>query len=137
LKKFNYAQAGAYFVTVCTFNKECSLGEVVGGRVMLNGIGKTVQTVWNELPHHFPAIKLDTFVIMPNHLHGILIFTDPVGATHASPLQLVWQRNYHEHIIRNENDLNRIREYIVGNPARWAEDEENPLNVKASLKRTR
>lgn len=141
--------------------------------VTLNDFGKMVQTVWDELPHHFQKIELDAFVIMPNHLHGILVITDSLGATHASPLPTqpprgpkpgsvgvvigsfksaatkeinksrgttglpVWQRNYHEHIIRNENDLNRIREYIAFNPARWAEDEENPLNVKTSLKLTK
>lgn len=196
LKGFDYSQTAAYFITICTHNRECFLGEVVDGTMILNEIGKMVKTIWDELPHYF-SMELDAFVIMPNHLHGIIIVgaqfiapsfqrwpkesllhgteKNPIdqnlankkqgtmnreqGAMNSAPTRLGkivrtfkalctclirkkqfgfgWQRNYHEHIIRNENDLNRIREYIAFNPARWAEDEENPLNVKTSLKLTK
>jgi putative transposase len=121
------------------------------------------------IPDHFPHVLLDEFVVMPNHVHGIIVImpTHAVGATHASPLQNddtptrprgpqrqsvgsivgsfksaatkrineqrgtpgapVWQRDYFEHIIRNDESLNRIREYILNNPLQWALDRENPL----------
>ncbi len=111
------------------------------------------------MPDHYPNVELDAFVVMPNHIHGVIIIFDAVGAelssapTHAkrNPLSEivrgfkafsarrinelrnslgspVWQRNYHEHIIRSEKSLNAIREYILFNPARWASDQDNPVN---------
>ncbi len=82
---------------------------------------------------------MDEFIIMPNHTHGIIVFGYNVGAQCArginqmrnSPGFPVWQRNYYEHIIRNEDEMNRIREYIIYNPAKWAEDENNPANIKS------
>ncbi|MCJ7668444.1 MAG: transposase [Anaerolineae bacterium] len=164
LKEYDYSQAGAYFVTVCTHNRECILGEVANGEVLLNEFGKIVESVWFDLPKHYPNVELDAFVIMPNHVHGIIIVgADPVGAgfkpapttakkpaptggyalsevvrgfktfsarrineiraTSGTP---VWQRNYYEHIVRDEDRLNRIREYIINNPMRWQFDRENP-----------
>ena len=163
LKGYDYSQEGAYFVTVCTHNRECIFGEV-----LLNEFGKIVESVWFDLPKHYPNVELDAFVIMPNHVHGIMIVGDvavgadfkpaptmamaaakepvPTGgyalsevvrgfktfsarrineirATSGTP---VWQRNYYEHIVRDEDRLNRIREYIINNPMRWQFDRENP-----------
>lgn len=108
-----------------------------------------VARCWSDIPNHFPAAALDSFVIMPNHVHGILLFTEDVGAA-ACPAQCgrartlqtvvgsfksavsrqigvsIWQRNYWERVIRNEDELNRIRTYIDKNPARWQNDPENP-----------
>ncbi len=172
LKEYDYARAGAYFVTVCTNNKECLFGDVVEGNMTISQFGAVAMKCWVEIPNHFTGLSVDEFVIMPNHIHGILSF---VGARHAvpelttepksnvSPRETIeqfgkpvvgslptiirsfkstvtkkinqirnlrggplWQRNYYEHVIRNENELNRIREYILKNPLKWELDRENP-----------
>ncbi|MBI3781192.1 MAG: transposase [candidate division NC10 bacterium] len=162
LRGFDYSREGAYFVTICTRNRECLLGDVMKGKMRLNDVGRMVQTVWDGLPERFPTVELDASVVMPNHLHGILII---VGAGLALPMRGAassaptgsgfttlskvlrafksmsaigvnrllsrsgkpfWQRNYYEHVIRSEESLNRIREYIVTNPLRWEVDRENP-----------
>lgn len=169
LKNYDYSQAGAYFVTICTQNKECLFGTITDGTMTLNEAGKMVQAVWDELPVNYPDTEIDQFIVMPNHVHGIVVIVgaplvgapsneqrspenragtrpaptlgDIVGAfksistheyTHginkyqwpSFPGKL-WQRNYYEHIIRNEDELNKIRNYISQNPAQWVEDEEN------------
>ena len=222
LPGYDYSQPGAYFVTICTLNRACLFGDIVNGVMRLNPMGCMVQECWMAIPQHFPHVVLDAFVVMPNHVHGILVIVEKtnagtphpaeamhsveathsvgamrsvgathdvgathsagamrsvgtphpaeamrsVGATHASPLQNdntptrprgpkrqsiasivgsfksavtkcineyrgtpgapVWQRNYYEHIIRTEESLNRIREYILQNPLRWHLDRENP-----------
>jgi putative transposase len=147
LKHYDYSGAGAYFITVCAHNRECLFGEILNTEMHLTEYGHAIRECWEWLGNQYNTIDLDAFVIMPNHVHGIIIMRDPdgkpkplgriVGAlktvsakkvngmrdTPGSPL---WQRNYYEHVIRTEDDLNRIREYITFNPARWAEDEENP-----------
>jgi len=125
----------------------------------LNDLGKIVDKCWDDLPNHYPHIELDTFVIMPNHIHGIIMLHDDVGAglkpaptrkRHGLPEIVrafktfssrhinqirdttgtpVWQRNYYEHVIRDETSLNDIRQYIIDNPLRWENDEENPTNI--------
>ena len=157
---YDYSQEGAYFITVCTHNRECLFGEIVDGNVVLNDAGRNAQQCWQEIPSHFPQVVLDEFVIMPNHVHGIVLITDSVGAKIFSPLQPtssrphgtsktigsmvrgfkigvtkwmrqhtptleVWQRNYYEHVIRDESELNRVREYIANNPVYWLSDENN------------
>jgi REP element-mobilizing transposase RayT len=170
LKGYDYSRSGAYFVTICTKEKECLLGNIEDGRVELNDAGAMIKYWWIELQHKFGNIKLDEFIIMPNHIHGIIIITvgadrcvcphielisnDRKGEHAGSPLHRIiqwfktmatnkyiigvkkygwqpfngklWQRNYYEHIIRNENSLNRIREYIINNPIKWGMDFENP-----------
>ena len=86
LKGYDYDQAGAYFVTICTRGRECLLGEVTDGQVQLSECGTIVQQVWQDLPNHYPHVQPDAWVIMPNHVHGIIILTDsavadPVVAT--------------------------------------------------------
>lgn len=169
LKEYDYAQAGGYFITLCTHDRVCLFGEVANGEMRLNGLGQIVQTAWNDLPEHYAAVQLDAFVVMPNHLHGILfILDDPSGigagvagaglkpapagnrrrhglpemvrafktfsarrinAIRRTPGTPVWQRNYYEHVIRNEESLQRIRQYVLDNPARWEYDRENPRAV--------
>lgn len=173
LPGYDYTRPAAYFVTVCTRNRECLFGDVVDGEMRLNELGETVRACWHEIPDHFPHVGLDEFVIMPNHVHGILVIVETnvvgarhVGARHAVPLRqtqrteqfgkplagsiptiirsfksavtkrindlrgtagiTVWQRNYYEHVIRDEESLNRIRQYIIENPRRWHLDRENP-----------
>ena len=128
---------------------------------MLSDIGRIAQEQWFNLPHRFTNVRLDAFVVMPNHIHGIL-FIDPVGAPYGrpqgSPLQAVvgaykslvhrnallmakrnglflghlWQRNYWEHVVRNDEELNRIREYIRNNPHTWEEDRLYKMNLTAA-----
>jgi putative transposase len=173
LETYDYAQAGAYFVTICTFERRSLLGAVVADEMQLSPYGSDemqlspcgsiVTECWDEIPQHFTGVELDAFVVMPNHVHGIFVLSDGAMATrarHASPLQEksgarpgsvgaivgafksaasrrinqmygtpgapLWQRNYYERIIRNEKELNGIREYIIYNPALWEQDVNNP-----------
>jgi REP element-mobilizing transposase RayT len=160
LKGYDYSGSGAYFVTICTQNRACLFGAVRNGAVELNQVGEIAESAWNELPARFLSVGLDAFVVMPNHVHGIII----VGAQFIAPPNVLgkskqavmnpaptlgemvrvykavstrfirqtgiqnfaWQRNYYEHVIRSEEALHRIRQYIVDNPARWEFDRENP-----------
>ena len=162
LKDYDYAQVGAYFITIVTERRSCLFGKIIDGEMYLNSAGHLVESAWSQLPEHFPDSEPDVFVVMPNHVHGIIHITDRtkiVGAQHAAPLSEshvqpgslgaivrsfkstvsrlynqkytksglgIWQRNYYEHIVRDETSLLRIREYIVTNPARWSVDPENP-----------
>lgn len=101
------------------------LGEIIGGEMRSDEYGKIAQQCWLDIPKHFPNVQLDVFVIMPNHIHRIFWIFNNVGARHAVPLQnsIVWQRNYYEHIIRNDEELNKIRQYIMYNPKNWEMDE--------------
>jgi putative transposase len=170
MKDFDYSQAGAYFVTICTQNKVCLFGDVTDGKMVLNDAGRMVEKWYRELPKKFKDIAIDEYIIMPNHIHFIIVNTGSVGADlcvcprntnageHAgSPLRKIvqwfktmttneymrnvqrnewqpfngklWQRNYYEHVIRNDGDMNQIREYVAQNPMKWELDEENPKNV--------
>ena len=162
LKHYDYSQAGAYFVTICTHARACVFGDVVDGAMVLNDAGKMAAQCWRAIPEHFPHVALDVFVVMPNHVHGILFIHDApenVGANNYSPMPRgtsktvgavvrgfktgvtkwarchtavrdVWQRNYYEHVIRDEASLLQIREYINNNPLQWALDCENPPNCR-------
>jgi putative transposase len=175
LKGFDYASPGAYFVTICTYDRAPLLGQVVSGNVVLSEIGRIVAEEWLRTLQVRVEVALDAWVIMPNHLHGILLVNPnaPVGAYGHTPLPVindgalagalavacfrspshslgaivrgfkgaaarrvnawrgtpkapVWQRNYHEHIIRNERELWAIEEYIQNNPPQWEMDRDNP-----------
>lgn len=183
LKGYDYSSEGAYYVTIVAQGRECLFGEIVDGEMYLNEYGMIVQKWWNEIPIHFPNVELGAFVIMPNHVHGIIYIieerrgevlsprndpnannlndTNQGGETlmqggETPPLrkptlgQIVayfkyqstkemnkietpnaitrfWQRNYYEHIIRNEKELQQKTDYILDNPSRWDEDEENTV----------
>ena len=225
LQGYDYSQPGAYFVTICTQNSEYLFGDITDGEMVLSGAGRMVQSVWDELPMNYSGIETDAFIIMPNHIHGIITIqpsdmgpsSSPVGAGpracpddapqspdvgagpracpddapqspdvgagpracpphrmsrkqpppagHAPPpagqpqgvaptktMSLpdvvhrfktlttkrytdgvkhngwkpfpgrLWQRNYWEHVVSNERELHRIREYISTNPAKWELD---------------
>lgn len=177
LRGYDYAQAGAYFVTICTQGRACFFGEVVNGEMRLNDAGWVVTRWWTELVHAFAAVETDAYVVMPNHMHGIIVIhadhhlvgadlrvgpdrarrVGPhahKGAHKGAPLHQIvqwfktmttneyirgvktlgwlpfdgklWQRNYYEHIIRDDADLARIRAYIAANPLRWKEDRLHP-----------
>jgi hypothetical protein len=93
LKEYDYTQAGAYFVTVCTQGQACLFGEVVDGEMRVNYAGRMVIAEWEMLPKRFPNVVLDAFVVMPNHVHGILVITDaiPVGAGSPCPYRITAQ----------------------------------------------
>jgi len=139
LPGYDYRQPGFYFVTICTQDHQCLLGSIVQGETSLNDAGAIAQSVWDSLPGRFAHVGLDVYCMMPNHLHGILVLAEPskvalgeivrtfkAVATRqihaASKAEFAWQNDYYEHIVRNEKDLARIRQYILDNPARWAED---------------
>ncbi len=187
---YDYSRAGGYFVTLVTQGRACLFGRVLGEEMKLNDAGKMIARWWCELEHKFPSIHVDTFVVMPNHLHGIMVIEECVGAdlcvcpgerrnlggpanqgapadkgAHVgAPLRGVprpnapvgqiiqwfktmstnayirgvktrdwplfdgrlWQRNYYEHVIRDDEDANQIYRYIQDNPRLWTEDQENP-----------
>jgi REP element-mobilizing transposase RayT len=150
LRGYDYSQAGAYFVTICTRDRERLFGYIVNGALQPNSYAGIVVEWWNSIPEHFPSVELDASVVMPNHMHGIVVLATPTS-TSAQPPTLgrviayfkyqstkdvnqrrpplgnaVWQRNYYEHIIRDQESLRRIREYIVNNPQQWELDQLNP-----------
>ena len=144
----DYSTAGYYFVTVCSHNREAFFGEVVNDQMRLNPAGQAIEDIWADIPRQFNQVKLDAFVIMPNHIHGIIILEGGISlsrvvqafksiATHAYVRgvhkqgwkkfdQNLWQRSFYDHVIRNQKDLLRIQEYILNNPLQWAMDNENP-----------
>ncbi len=164
LRGYDYAQPGAYFITICIHDRQCLLGAVIDRQMHWNGFGRVVKNCWSDLSHHYAGATLDSFVVMPNHIHGIVRFGDAEGASlqpgadvvgaglkparfknrHGLPEVIrgfktfssrrinqarqtpglpVWQRNYYERVIRNEDELHAAREYVLGNPARWSEVE--------------
>ncbi|HEU4759378.1 MAG TPA: transposase [Dehalococcoidia bacterium] len=167
LPNYDYSRSGAYFVTVCTQGRHCLFRDVVDGKVVLNSCGDIVQACWDDLPNHYEQVTLDAFVVMPNHVHGLILISDAivvvVGAgfkpapTKPAPTRRhglpeivrafktfssrrinelrgvsgapVWQRNYYEHIVRHEEELQRIRQYVHENPFKWSEDPDNPSNL--------
>jgi len=184
LKGRDYTQPGAYFVTICTRERECLFGEIVDGVMRLNEAGHAAQQCWMDIPDHFPQVVLDEAIIMPNHIHGIIMthrrgeasaipphVSQEQPRSNASPLQKrpngtqprslsaivqnfksmssrrmkaargmlrapVWQRNYYEHVVRNDEELKSIREYILRNPARWDGDENNPFRLDHGISQT-
>ncbi|MBA2277000.1 MAG: transposase [Chloroflexia bacterium] len=153
---FDYAGAGAYFVTVCVQHRVCLFGSVIDDEVRLNEAGETILDRWTRLPSRYARIEVDAVVVMPNHVHGIImvnhdddwrgeprpVLGDIVGWFKTMTTNeyirgvrergwepfpgRLWQRNYYEYIIRNERAHERIRAYIAANPSRWPFDEENP-----------
>jgi putative transposase len=151
LWEYDYRRDGAYFLTMCAHNRRPLFGSILNGHVRLSSIGQIVRECWCEIPHHFSQARLDRFVIMPDHLHGVLILEGSslhpgprvqrefgtairgslatiVGAFKSSVTRRlrqqgmkghIWQRNYYEHVIRNDDALWAIRRYIVTNPHRW------------------
>lgn len=192
LKGYDYSLPGAYFITICTFLQHCLFGQIVEGATIPNQLGAIVAEEWARSPQIRPALQLDEWIVMPNHIHGIVIVTalDPVrvgaraglsgapkclesgveahsraplrgstntgtqnrytrlhrkprslssfisgfksavttrvNSTRRTPHKPVWQINYHEHIIRNEESLRQIRKYIRANPWMWKYDKDNP-----------
>ena len=172
LQEYDYTQSGAYFFTVVVQDRLCLFGDVVDQEMRTNEAGALVHSLWEALPGRFSFIQLDVFIVMPNHVHGILTIDQSVGAPlvgarggNSSPTRAttrvaptlgavigaykslttrayiegvnagawppfrkrLWQRNYYEHVVRNDASLAELRQYILDNPARWAFDRENPV----------
>jgi REP element-mobilizing transposase RayT len=161
LQNYDYTQANAYFVTICTQHRRLFFEHEKTWDI--------AQKCWSEIPVHFPHVELDEWVLMPNHIHGIIVFagsdntmqTPRQSENHHSLIspkssslgtvirsyksavtrlarlaqmdEFAWQRNYYEHIIRDEADLHRIRHYIVNNPSHWLEDDNNPQSFKFKI----
>jgi putative transposase len=171
LRAYDYTQAGAYFITIVAHNRAMLFSDIAGGESRLNDFGRIVEEVWTNLPKHYSGVQCDAFIIMPNHIHGIITLKESdVGAGFKPALHIsiveqraglnpaptrrhglpemvrglktfsarginerrhtpgapVWQRNYYEHVIRDDGELLRVREYIMNNPLEWETDRENP-----------
>lgn len=163
--EWDYASSARYFVTICTHDREHTFGNILDGAMILNQIGSIVMNVWERLPDRFQNLETDAFVIMPNHVHAILMLTKsgrgescirpteedrPHGTLEGTLGRIIqafksittveyirwqrqqnsngivpklWQRNYHDHVIRSQESLERFQTYIHNNPTDWSEDE--------------
>ena len=167
LKGYDYSRAGAYFVTISARNRQCLFGKIQDGEIVLNAFGEVVREEWLKTAILRSAVTLDTFVVMPNHFHGIIAITTsgeaavgrgtarraptterygrPVSGSiptiirsfksavtrrinemRKTPGARVWQRSYYEHVLRNDDELDRVRRYVADNPLKWEMDQENP-----------
>ena len=195
LRDYDYSGCGAHFLTICTQERLCLFGDVVDGEMLLSDAGAMIDRTWSDLPKKYLGIQIDAFVIMPNHVHGIILIDikSSVGAApRGRPLSTsdkvenrlvaefeprnegqpqgvaptddrrislsdivhrfksfttnryskgvrelgwvsfpgrLWQRNYYERVIRGNDEILKIREYIDRNPYNWDEDEENPNKI--------
>lgn len=141
LPQHDYSETGCYFVTFCCTQRQPLLSRVISGTLETTAAGEALERCWLGCARRWD-IRLDRHVVMPDHFHGILHFlsTSKAGrtlgvvvsgvkstATRAineirhTPGALAFQRGYHEHVVRDESDLRRIREYIAANPERWRE----------------
>jgi len=186
LRGYDYSRNGAYFVTICSWNRECLFGSITGVKsgkpeMVLNEYGEIVRDEWSRTALIRKEIDIDEFIVMPNHFHGIVfirgrgdrpvaqmatitnemrgdrpvaptedrpgprpqsigsflagfksIATKRINEIRQTPSAPVWQRNYYERIVRDEIEFDRIREYIIDNPANWKDDENNPANIGSS-----
>jgi len=174
-RKWDYRSKAIYFITICTRNRLTYFGRIENGKMILSDTGQIATTYWFDIPKHFPFIELINFVVMPNHIHGLVEIRDNnidnmVGNTvetlHATSLQRMppqqrtnqfmagispkrgslssvlrsyksavtryanrnnfefgWQTRFHDHVIMNIDEFNRVNEYIINNPQKWHEDD--------------
>jgi len=136
---WNYNAVGFYYITICTKNRIDLFGKIVDGKMILNDYGKILDKCWYDLTNHYDNLILDEFIIMPDHIHGILIISieSPkhglfefvralktfssrrINAIRNTRGATVWQPKFHDHIIRDDISLYRIRKYIQNNPQNW------------------
>lgn len=163
LNNYDYSTEGAYFITICTEKHKSVFGKIVNEKMILNDLGNRIFQFWSQLPDHNSNIILDEFIIMPNHIHGIIVILRKINEgvlsnaptnnpfSKISPLKgslsiiirnfkaaftlwcrknhfqnFKWQRNYFDRVIRDEKELNAVREYIFYNPNKWQWDKLNP-----------
>ena len=156
LKNYDYASSGMYFVTICINNKENILSSIsmpvetphgASPQIKLTDIGKIVNEQWRNIPKHFRNTSIDEYIIMPNHIHGIIIIENNKTA-HVPSLQTItlgnmiglfkqsctlkirefypefeWKSRFYDRVIRNDVELDKIRKYIVENPLNWIDDD--------------
>ena len=153
LKNYDYSTPGAYFITICTKDRQCVLSRILVGdgalavpHVHLSEIGAVVDDVIRSMGDHNRSVTVDSYVIMPNHIHLLVLVTENGPPRAAAPAKAIipsfvsalkgltvrrcgiplWQRSYYDHVIRNGEDYRRIAEYIEANPDRWNDDEFHP-----------
>jgi putative transposase len=146
LNGYDYSTSGAYFITICTHEREYLFGDIINETMELNAFGDIARSHWQQLSQHHPNIIMDESIVMPNHLHGIIVLESLMdykksiseiirGFKTFSAKAInkerglrgvpVWQRNYYDRIIRNELELDRVRQYIINNPRNWDADKNN------------
>ena len=145
LQTYDYSRNGAYFITICTKNKECILSETVGASiarpayVRLTEVGVITKEAIEQIPKHYPDIQMEKYVIMPNHVHLLLLIDTLHGRPMVAPTvsrviqqmkgsitkrlgRNVFQKSFHDRIIRNDAEYDMIWQYIDTNPLRWEMD---------------
>jgi putative transposase len=157
LRDYNYSQSGAYFVTICIHQRLHLFGDIDNSIMHRSGLGEIAEQELRLLPHRWPQIEIDLFIIMPNHVHVIIVNFDAetvgtaflpsanssskrptlghiIGSYKAGVTriarqqrlievnQFIWQERFHDHIIRDEDGLNHIRNYVLHNPESWEQD---------------
>ena len=147
LKNFDYSTNGAYFVTICTEGRKKILCDIVGdGFPVPKKAGQDAEAYIKRIPDKFPGVCIGHYVVMPNHIHILLMIdgsggtgnpsptlgniigwykyqtTKQINETMGTPRIRVFQRSYHDHVIRGEKDYQKIWNYIEGNPMKWVED---------------
>jgi REP element-mobilizing transposase RayT len=171
LQNWNYGLPGAYFITISVENRICIFGDIDQGKVILNEIGRIANFYWREIPRYFKNVVIDEYIVMPDHLHGVIFIKgnidgDGINAVctgkggivpvEKNPMvnyslstivrwykgrimfeinkafgkKFQWHSSFYEHIIRDEKDLIRIRQYIENNPIQWVIDKENSNNTE-------
>ncbi len=155
LKDRDYSAPGFYFITICTQGKIEWLGHIVNNEICLSPAGRIVQSIWDSLPSRFPGLDVDGFMVMPNHIHGIILLTEHLrynkpgeaqkptlskvvdlykgAATYlirrnAAIPEFSWQKSYNDIITCNERALRLTRRYIAKNPERWIANRFHPRN---------
>lgn len=148
LDHYDYSTAGAYFITICTQNRRCLLGRIVGrglapAEIQYTAYGQIAQAQLLLLEQRYPSLKIDQYVIMPNHIHAILLLEETAGDSRCptitdivcayksfttrqckkvKPIDKLFQVSFYEHVIRGREDYNEIAEYIINNPKKWELD---------------
>ena len=153
LNQYDYSTPGVYFITICTHNKECLFGQIAMSsipgevRITYSPIGKIAKSCLLDVETHYQNIKIDNWVIMPNHIHMLIRITERINPFPASAYDIpnvvgkfkasvtrhvgnafmhsgkIWQTSFYDHIVRNENDYLSIWQYITGNPSKWLADQ--------------
>ena len=139
IRGYDYRRPGLYFVTIVTRRRRRILGQVIKGRVLLTSAGEAVQTAWRQIPEHCPGVTLDAFVVMPDHIHGILFLqrslltlgqvvclfksaaSNAINRARGSPGAPVWQSSFYERIIHDDDAWRAVRRYIEHNPMKWVD----------------
>jgi putative transposase len=146
LNGYDYSRSGAYFITICTHDREYLFGDIINETMAVNTFGDIARSHWQQLAQYHPNLIVDESIVMPNHLHGIIILESLIENTKSIPEIIrgfktfsakainkvrnlrsipVWQRNYYDRIIRNELELDRVRQYIINNSRNWDKDKNN------------